>query len=123
MKLSSNYSVTRLFIDKTVTIVADTYSVQVAIPSLHDFYTDEVLNSMYHLWTSPIDKIQQLYITPIKSSFQALETMIFELGRYDRYRTIANNMRIVLSKLLPQAQIDMSAHQIKIGKMTMTSEI
>lgn len=49
--------------------------------------------------------------------------MIFDLGRYDKYRVLANNMRDTLVKILPQAQIDMSSHQIKIDSVTMTLEI
>lgn len=50
MKLSNDFSITRLFIDKYVNISVDELqSFSILIPSLRDFYTNHALNSIYHL--------------------------------------------------------------------------
>lgn len=64
-----------------------------------------------------------MYVLPLKTPYDIFSIMVFDLGKYDRYRELANNMRESLLKILPQAQIDMAQHQVQIGKVTMTPEI
>ena len=64
-----------------------------------------------------------MYVLPLKTPYDIFSIMVFDLGKYDRYRELANNMRESLLKILPQAQIDMVQHQVQIGKVTMTPEI
>lgn len=67
--------------------------------------------------------MQKMYVLPLKTPYDIFSIMVFDLGKYDRYRELANNMRESLLKILPQAQIDMVQHQVQIGKVTMTPEI
>ena len=123
MSIDSNYSITHLFFTKTVTIIANKQSFEMQIPTLHDFYTNSHLNGAYHMWTSSLKSVQKMYVLPLKTSYDIFAIMVFNLGQYDRYREIANNMRNSLLQILPQAQIDMSQHQLRIGKVIMTPEI
>lgn len=123
MPIDSNYSITHLFFTKSITVIADKKSFTLQVPTLSDFYTDSQLNGVYHMWTSSIKSVQKMYVLPLKTPYDIFSIMVFDLGKYDRYRELANNMRESLLKILPQAQIDMANHQVQIGKVTMTPEI
>lgn len=49
MPIDSNYSITRLFFTKAVTVIADKQSFELQVPTLLDFYTDSHLNGVYHM--------------------------------------------------------------------------
>lgn len=123
MKFDNNYSISKLFMGKDITVYADGKPFIVMAHSVKDFYDNPDLNSVYHLWTSSLSSIQKLYFTEVKDSFDAMTTMIFEYGQYGKYRDIANKMRAVLPLFLPQVNIDMTQKEIKVNNITMTSEI
>lgn len=123
MKFENNYSISRLFINKDITIFVEGKNFIVRAYSIKDFYENNDLNSVYHLWTSPISNLQKLYFTPITDNYDSVTTMIFEYGQYGRYRDIANKMREVLSLILPQVNIDMVNKIITVNGITITSEI
>ena len=89
---------------KDITVYADNKPFVVKVHSIKEFYENPDLNSVYHLWTSSLSSIQKLYFTEVKDSFDAMTTMIFEYGQYNRYRIIATK-------------------EIKVNGITMTSEI
>lgn len=123
MIFNNNFSVTKLFIGKDITVYADGKPFIVTTHSVRDFYENDDLNSIYHLWTSSLSQMQKLYFSEIKDSFDAVTTMIFQYGQFNRYREIANKMREILPLFLPQVEIDMSQHLILVNGITMTSEI
>lgn len=123
MNFTNNFSVTKLFISKDLTVSADNQSFIVRAPSIRDFYENSDLNSVFHLWTSPLVEIQKLYFTPVLNSFDALTTMIFDYGKFDKYRTIANKMREVLPMILPQIQIDMIQRNLSLNGLIINAEI
>ena len=123
MKIESNYSISKLFISKDITVFIEGKSFIIKVYSVKDFYDNADLNSVYHLWTSSISDLQKLYFTKIKDNYEAITTMIFDYGQYSRYRDIANKMRDVLSLILPQVNIDMTQKVISVNGITITSEI
>ena len=123
MKILDNYSITRLFISKDINIYCDNHIILLRVPTIKDFYTNLDLNSIYHMWTSSLEDLQKLFFTPITDSFNALQTMVFEYGQYDRYRTIANKMREVLMWLIPEINIDMKQKNFSVNGLIITSEI
>lgn len=123
MVFTNNFSVTKLFMSKDVTVYADGDSFIVRTHSVKDFYEDPELNSVFHLWTTSLTNIQKLYFTPVADSFDALKTMIFDYGKYDKYRDIANKMRNILPQFLPQIVINMAHHEFVVNGLTITSEI
>ena len=123
MIFNNNFSISKLFMGKDITVYADNNPFIVKVHSIKEFYENPDLNSVYHLWTSPLSIIQKLYFTEVKDSFDAMTTMIFEYGQYGKYRDIANKMREVLPLFLPQVNIDMTQKEIKVNGITMTSEI
>lgn len=124
MTFQDNFSITHLFLDKDIEITIDNKQYfKVRAHSIRDFYQNRELNSFYHLWTAPLTTIQKLFFTPVKNTFDAITTLIFEYGMYDQYRSLANITRNTLPLFVPDAQIDMVNKVIKINDITMTSEI
>lgn len=123
MKFDNNYSITKLFISKDITVYADGHPFLIRVHSIKDFYENLDLNSVYHLWTTSISDIQKLYFTKVQDSYHAVYTMIFEYGQYGKYRDIANKMREIFPLFLPQVEIDMLNKQINVNGLTITSEI
>ena len=123
MTFNNNFSISKLFMGKDITIYVDNKPFIVRVHSIKEFYENPDLNSVYHLWTSSLSSIQKLYFTEVKDSFDAMTTMIFEYGQYGKYRDIANKMRAILPLFLPQINIDMTQKEIKVNGITMTSEI
>ena len=123
MKITDNYSITTLFITKNINIYCDNKIIKLNVPTIKDLYTNLDLNSIYHIWTSSFEDLQKLYFTPITDCFNAIETMIFEYGQYNRYRIIATKMREVLVWLIPNINIDMKSKILSVDGLTITSEI
>ena len=123
MTFNNNFSISKLFMGKDITVYADNKPFIIRVHSIKEFYENPDLNSVYHLWTSSLSSIQKLYFTEVKDSFDAMTTMIFEYGQYGKYRDIANKMRAILPLFLPQVNIDMTQKEIKVNDITMTSEI
>lgn len=123
MNFTNNYSITKLFMSKDITVYANGKPFIVRAHSVKEFYENTTLNSVYHLWVSSLSQTQKLYFTKIENSYDALVTMIFEYGKFDRYRDVANKMREVLPLVLPQVEIDMPNKIIRINGITMTAEI
>ena len=123
MQIINNFSITRLFITKTIDISIDGVTINMRIPTIKEFYTNNDFNSVFHLWTMPIADLQKLFFTPINTSYEALTTMIFEYGQYARYRLIANGMRDALKFIFTDINIDMVEKKLKIGDITIDEEI
>ena len=123
MTFNNNFSISKLFMGKDITIYVDNKPFIIRVHSIKEFYENPDLNSVYHLWTSSLSSIQKLYFTEVKDSFDAMTTMIFEYGQYGKYLDIANKMRAILPLSLPQINIDMTQKEIKVNGITMTSEI
>ena len=49
MKFENNYSISRLFINKDITIFVEGKNFIVRVYSIKDFYENNDLNSVYHL--------------------------------------------------------------------------
>ena len=62
MILKDNFSLSRLFITKDITIFVDNKTFNIKLKTIKDWYEDNEWNSTYHLWTAPLNKIQPLYM-------------------------------------------------------------
>ena len=84
MTFNNNFSISKLFMGKDITVYADNKPFIVKVHSIKEFYENPDLNSVYHLWISSLSSIQKLYFTEVKDSFDAMTTMIFEYGKYGK---------------------------------------
>lgn len=124
MKINDNFSITRLFITKKVTIfLEDKNSFDIQLYSIKDYYENDDLNAIYHLLTTDLKKTQSIYLKQLNSQYDIVTQMIFELGMYSKYNNIANKMRKVLKLFIPNIEIDMANHIISVDGTIITDEI
>lgn len=124
MVFENNFSITNLFIEKYITVaVNNQQTFKIHTPTIREFNLNPGYAQAYRLWIMSIKELQKFYIVPINNHFEALCIMIFNLGMYDHYRTIANNMMDTLKFILPNVNIDMSQKTISVNGLTLTDEI
>lgn len=121
--IKDNFSITQLFMSKQIRITVDEEYFYLKAPTVKDFYTNDDFNACYHMWTMPIEKLQKYYIIPISSSFQGLQILLFDLGKYDKYQKLAKRSKQALKLILPTLNINISQRQLKISNIIMTEEI
>lgn len=130
--LESNYDLFSLFISKEVKIWnknSRSKYITLRIPSIRDFYTKDDINAVYHLWKSPVSKMNSLLGIKtdqfLVSSFKEfVYLVIFELGMYKEIKPLAESFKSALTFFFPHINIDMSKHDIILDNgVTMTNEI
>ena len=123
MEIKDNFSIFNLFLDKKVKIFTDSGSFYVKIPTIKELSLDETLNSSYHIWTQPVDKMKKMLPMDFKDSFEFLNIILFQLGIYQEYNTVASNFKKTLSEIVPNIEIDYKNKQLIVNDITITSEI
>ena len=123
MELKDNFSLSRLFITKDITIFVDNKTFNIRLKPIKDWYEDNEWNSTYHLWTAPLNKIQPLYVIPLKSQWYKISLILFQLGAYDKYRSIYTTFVKYLSEIIPEVEIDMTNKKLIVKGITITEEI
>ena len=123
MVIKDNYSISRLFITKDITIFVDKKYFTLRLKPIQDFYTDNDWNSVYHIWTGPLHTVQQMFVRPIKSHWDKISIVLFDLGQYSQYRDIYNSFNIYLRQILPEVDIDISHKTMSIKDIIITEEV
>lgn len=123
MIIKDNYSLSRLFITKDITIFIDNDSFTLRLKPVREWYEDSNWNSTYHLWTAPVNKVQPMFIFPIKTHWDKITAILFQLGMYDKYREIYQLFEKYLKQILPEIEIDMPNKEVKVNSITITEEI
>lgn len=125
MTITDNYNITRLFITKSVTVVVDKkYYFNIKLKSIKEFYEDSEWNGVYQLWTQDIEEWKKLFKgINLESSFEYIKLIIFELGSYKQYRTLADSMLKYLTDTISDINIAFTNQTIYINDFTMTVEI
>lgn len=123
MTIKDNYSLSRLFITKDINIFVDDKMFSLKLKTLKDFYIDNTWNSIYHIWTGSITSTQKMFVVPIKSHWDKITTVLFNLGQYDKYREIYNTFIRYIKELIPGIEIQISQKLLTVNGITITEEI
>lgn len=123
MAIRDNLSLSRLFISKQVTVFVNQTSFTVKIKTIKDFFEDDQWNAIYHLWTLPVEKAQQMLPIKINSPWEGVNTVLFRLGAYDKFREICSLFTKYISEILPDVNIDFATKEIRLKDIIMTDEI
>lgn len=123
MSIEVDFNITRLFIDKKVLININKQNMlAVQCPPIREYYTNTAWNAMYHLWTTEETNFQQLPYQ-VKTPFDIVTILLFELGQYDQFRVLANICVDALKMIFDEVVINYSKKQILVGNVTITTEI
>lgn len=123
MTIKDNYSLSRLFITKDINIFVDDKMFSLKLKTLKDFYIDNTWNSIYHIWTGSITSTQKMFVVPIKSHWDKITTVLFNLGQYDKYREIYDTFIRYIKELIPGIEIQISQKVLTVNGITITEEI
>lgn len=124
--ITSDYSLTKLFLTKEINISIDSkQSFKIVVKTLKDFFDDHSWNGTYHLWTLSAKEWQRLVSIELESSFDYIQLIVLELGKYKQYAEVARSFKRYLAEIIPDIQFNYVKNQsrIYIGDITITSEI
>lgn len=123
MTLKDNYNLFNLFFNKHVKIYVDQKYFHLRLPSIKDFNFNEILNSTYHIWTSPIEKLQTMMPVLCENSFDFVLHTLFQMGIYKEYTSITQNFINTLNFLIPEIKIDYKNKNLMVNDIIITNEI
>lgn len=131
MFIEDNYSITRLFVTKTIKIIVrekqdgkTLFKFDLILQPIKELFLNDDWNIAYHLLTN--DDYKKLFSLKGELDLQPFEAMtlvLCELGKYDRFAKFADIIRDSLVKILPDFNIDYINKCLKIGDNTITEEI
>lgn len=126
--MESDFSITKLFITKTLTIYIDEKDINkkfhLNLKVMKDFYEDHDWNLFYHLFIlhpETLHKAFGLETDEQKTSWDYVKLILFVLGIYDKFSSLYTILRNTLISLLPE--IEIGAQTILVNGITMTEEI
>ena len=125
MIITDNFSITRLFLNKTITVAVDkTNYFTVKAKTVKEFYEDNEWNGIYHLWTQNITEWKKMFKgLNLETGFDYIKTIIFDLGAYKQYRSLVDSMSKYLTEIIPDISINFSTKTILINSLNVTVEI
>lgn len=124
MKIQSNYSISRLFIDKQITFyIENSGSFIMKVKTIYDFFHDDEWNIAYHFLVQSVSFYQKQLNPQIDSSFAALKMLVFDLGMYKQFSKTTEYIRNTLNDLFPQMTFNFLDKEILINNLTITEEI
>ena len=122
-EISSNYSITQLFISKHIRIVADNQVFTLVLKPVRDIVQDVEWNGAYHFFVMDVEEWRKIIPLELPEPFDYLMTMIFDMGAYKQYSHIALTLRRFLEEMIPGLKIDFKNRQLVVDKIIITSEI
>ena len=126
--MDSDFSITKLFLTKTVTVYTDekdtTKKFHINLKVMKDFYEDHDWNLFYHLFILHPETLHKAFgfeEDEQKTSWDYLKLILFMLGMYDKFSFLYTILQNTLKSLMPE--IEIGTQTITVNGITMTEEI
>lgn len=124
MNITSNYSLTKLFISKIITIsINHQKTFNIEVKKIKDFFEDDKWNGVYHLWCNSTKEWKKILNIELSSSFEYISLIIFELGKYKQYSNISLSFHKYIQEIIPGIEFDYRHKQMVVNGITITTEI
>lgn len=126
MELSNDFSITRLFFDKNVTITADGKPIIMHLKTVKEIFTDLTWCHFYGLITKNADKNNEKSIyklLDIQDTFSLIKIILFNLGQYEQFRPFYDILQYGFNSLFDDVEYDMRKNEIIIQNVLITPEI
>jgi len=125
MNISSNYSLSRLFITKNIDITVDNKVFTLILKPIKEMYLDKDWNAVYHIWTASTENLKKML--PLEkeepTSYKILTLILFQIGVYDKYRKFYDIFHNKLLEIIPDLEIDLGHKELKVNGISITEEI
>ena len=125
MIIDSNYSLTRLFVSKDITITIDKLKkFTLKVRSAKDLFQDSDWNIFYHTAIESVEKLQKYFpFGKIETQFDFLKLLMLDFGQFDKYKDVYTIFKNQLQIILPEIKIDIQNKEISVNGITITNEI
>lgn len=129
MKFTNDLNITKLFINKNITITVDDGNQElsfVLIPKpVRDFVENDSWNKTFYFLTLNALDWKEIFHDKIiyDEPFFYIQTIIFQLAAYQQYRGMANNFEKYLQDIIPNLEINTRAKKFIVDGITITPEI
>lgn len=126
MKITDNFSITRLFVDKTIKVSIDGNNVfSIKLKTVRQMLLDDRWNFCYYILTSsPSDIFPSGVVDKDITNLNALKLILFEFGQFGEFRFVYTLLLEQLPLLFAEEfKIDSGTKNIIINNTTITSEI
>lgn len=126
--MDSDFSITKLFLTKTLTIYTDpkdtSKKFHLQLKVMKDFYEDHDWNLFYQLFILKPESLHKAFgfdENVQKTSWDYVQLILFVLGMYDKFSYLYTILRKTLESLFPEINIEGQA--ITVNGIIMTEEI
>lgn len=124
MNFINDFSINKLFIDKTVVVQTETFKFRVIGQPVIKFYMDDDFLLFYNFLTMTPSKIKEIFqLQEEVSNFDLIQTILFKWGQYKEYKKIYTQILNAISNIFPDFKIDFKSHFLKIDNDIITKEI
>ena len=123
MEIKDNFSLFNLFLTKNVKVYVEKNSFLVRVPTIYEFYMNDYLNAVLHMWTMPLEEIEKAIPIETHSSFELVGNILFQLGIYKEYKAITKSFKDALEFFLPNIEINNAKKQLIVNGVIITEEI
>ena len=123
MEIKDNFSLFGLFMDKHVKIIIDKQYFQIRVPSIKDFYTNDMVNATYHLWTASAVEIYKVVPIKVNTSFEFVNVILFQFAIYKEFESYVKMIQEMLTWFIPNIEIDNYNKKLTVNNITITEEI
>ena len=123
MEITSDYSLTKLFITKEVKIFIDKkFAFTIKLKTIRDFYLDQDWNAFYNIISMSDESFSKtIGLKETKRSWDLISFFLNELGMYDRFRSINDIFQKEINDLFDN--VEWKRPQLLINGISMTNEI
>ena len=124
MEITSNYSLTKLFVCKQVKIFTDFGVIAINLKPLKAFYEDEQWATFYTIVTNEEKRRSLLPKTfHCDDAIKEIKTLIFEFGKFIQYDKVVSNIRQQLLLLIDDLSYNFNTKELEANGIIITSDI
>ena len=128
MQITSNFSVTKLFASKniSISIIDDSGLKQtfiLKVKTIRDLLEDIEWGGALSILCMGVDDWGKIIPVVQSEPIDYLTLVLFELGKYKQYNEFATSLTKYLEELFPGFEMDFKAKQMRVNNITITSEI
>ena len=123
MEIRDTFNIFNLFLDKKIKVYVGSKFFHLRLPTIKEFSLEDTINSTYHIWTLPTEKLQQMIPVPVEDAFHFINIVLFQIGMYREYQSVVINFKTTLQFFIPNIKIDYKQKELKVDDIIITNEI
>lgn len=125
MQIKDNFSITQLFLNKTVNVYIDNkQAFTLTAQPVKAFYEDNNWNAAYHIFSMNLKMWSELIPNVnITETWDYITAVLFQLSQFQQYKAIGDTIEHGLSCICPKCEINWHDKLVKFNDTIITPEI